>query len=73
MSLVSPGVVRTEFGLNAVHGGPDSKQMPEWQSATEVATVIADVIQSRAADVDTRAGAHDRIAAFYAAVGADPA
>ncbi len=27
-SLVSPGVVRTEFGLHAVHGGPDSRQLP---------------------------------------------
>jgi short-subunit dehydrogenase len=73
VSLVSPGVVRTDFGLNAVHGGPDSKQMPESQSAGEVAAVIADVIQSRAADVYTRTGAHARIAEFYAALGADPA
>jgi NADP-dependent 3-hydroxy acid dehydrogenase YdfG len=73
VSLVSPGVVRTDFGLNAVHGGPDSKQMPESQSAGEVAAVIADVIQSRAADVYTRTGAHARIAAFYADLGADPA
>jgi NADP-dependent 3-hydroxy acid dehydrogenase YdfG len=72
VSLVSPGVVRTDFGLNAVHGGPDSKQMPESQSAGEVAAVIADVIQSRAGDVYTRAGAHARITAFYAALGADP-
>jgi hypothetical protein len=28
-SLVSPGVVRTEFGLNARHGGPDSRQLPD--------------------------------------------
>jgi hypothetical protein len=35
--------------------------------------VIADVIQSRAADVYTRTGAHARIAEFYAALGADPA
>jgi NADP-dependent 3-hydroxy acid dehydrogenase YdfG len=73
VSLVSPGVVRTDFGLNAIHGGPDSKQMPESQSAEEVAAVIADVIQSRAADVYTRAGAQARIAAFYAALGIDPA
>ena len=73
VSLVSPGVVRTDFGLNAVHGGPDSKQMPEAQSAEEVAAVVADVIRSRAADVYTRAGAHARIAAFYAGLGADPA
>jgi NADP-dependent 3-hydroxy acid dehydrogenase YdfG len=73
VSLISPGVVRTDFGLNAVHGGPDSRQMPESQSAGEVAAVIADVIQSRAPDVYTRAGAHGRISAFYAALGADPA
>jgi NADP-dependent 3-hydroxy acid dehydrogenase YdfG len=39
ISLVSPGVVRTDFGLNAVHGGPDSRTFPESQSAVEVAEV----------------------------------
>ena len=28
VSLVSPGVVHTEFGVNAVHGGPDSRVLP---------------------------------------------
>ena len=37
ISLVSPGVVRTDFGLNAIHGGPDSRSFPESQSAEEVA------------------------------------
>jgi NADP-dependent 3-hydroxy acid dehydrogenase YdfG len=50
-SLVSPGVVRTDFGLNAIHGGPDSRQMPDSQSAEEVAAVIAGVIESRQPDV----------------------
>ena len=27
-SVVSPGVVRTDFGVNARHGGPDSREMP---------------------------------------------
>src|SRR5262249_17490092 len=49
-SLVSPGVVRTEFGLNATHGGPDSRSLPNSQSAEEVATVIADVVDSRRPD-----------------------
>ena len=35
-SLVSPGVVRTEFGKNAMHGGPDSRELPNSQSAEEV-------------------------------------
>lgn len=71
-SLVSPGVVRTEFGLSALHGGPDSRALPDSQSAEEVAAVIAAVIESRAPDVYTRPGAHDRIAAYYAQLGVDP-
>ncbi len=72
-TIVSPGVVRTDFGLNARHGGPDSRSFPESQSAEEVATVIADVMESRDPDVYTRKGAHDRVAAFYASIGTDPA
>ncbi len=52
--LVSPGVVRTEFGGNALHGGPDSRALPFSQSAEEVAEVIARTIETRASDVDTR-------------------
>jgi NADP-dependent 3-hydroxy acid dehydrogenase YdfG len=70
-SLVSPGVVRTEFGLNARHGGVDSRQLPESQSAEDVAAVIADVIRSRAPDVYTRNGARDRVAGYYASIGVD--
>lgn len=71
-SLVSPGVVRTDFGANAVHGGPDSHTLPNSQSVEEVARVIAEVIESRAPDVYTRAGASALVAAHYAAIGVDP-
>lgn len=71
-SLVSPGIVRTDFGLNAMHGGPDSRSFPDSQSAEEVAAVIADVMESRRPDVYTRAGAHDRIVGYYDALGQDP-
>jgi NADP-dependent 3-hydroxy acid dehydrogenase YdfG len=71
-SLVSPGVVRTDFGLNALHGGPDSRQFPGSQSPEEVAAVIAGVIASRRPDVYTRPGAQAQVAAYYAAVGVDP-
>jgi short-subunit dehydrogenase len=71
-SIVSPGVVRTDFGLNALHGGPDSRQLPDSQSAEEVAAVIAGVIESRLPDVYTRAGARDRVTAYYTSLGADP-
>ncbi len=71
-SLVSPGVVYTDFGLNALHGGPDSRQFPEGQSAAEVAAVIAGVIDSRRPDVYTRAGARQRVLDYYATIGEDP-
>jgi NADP-dependent 3-hydroxy acid dehydrogenase YdfG len=72
-SIVSPGVVRTDFGLNARHGGPDSRTFPESQSAEEVAAVIVGVIESRVPDAYTRKGAHDRVAGYYASLGTDPA
>jgi NADP-dependent 3-hydroxy acid dehydrogenase YdfG len=71
-SLVSPGVVRTDFGLNALHGGQDSRQFPGSQSPEEVAAVIAGVISSRKPDVYTRPGAQAQVAAYYAAIGVDP-
>jgi NADP-dependent 3-hydroxy acid dehydrogenase YdfG len=71
-SLVSPGVVRTDFGLNAMHGGVDSRSLPYTQSAEEVAEVIAGVIESRRPDVYTRAGMRDRVTEYYTATGEDP-
>jgi NADP-dependent 3-hydroxy acid dehydrogenase YdfG len=71
VSLISPGVVRTDFGRNARHGGPDSSQMPGAQSAGEVAAVIADVIESPRPDVYTRPGSRQRVADYYEAVGED--
>ena len=71
-SLVSPGVVRTEFGNNALHGGPDSRSFPQSQSAEEVAIVMADMIETRVADVYTRKGAHQVVIDYYSKTGADP-
>lgn len=75
VSLVSPGVVRTEFGINAVHGGPDSRTLPNSQSADEVAAVIAGVIASRRPDVYTRSGARQMVLGYLSALAedADPA
>jgi NADP-dependent 3-hydroxy acid dehydrogenase YdfG len=72
-SLVSPGVVRTEFGLNARHGGVDSRQLPNSQSPEEVAAVIAGVIESRKPDVYTAPGSRERVLAYFGATGEDPA
>lgn len=70
-TLVSPPVVRTDFGLNARHGGPDSRTLPNSQGVEEVAAVIASAIQSRQPDVYTVPGAQQRVAAYYAALGVD--
>lgn len=72
ISLVSPGVVRTDFGLRAVHGGPDSRQLPGSQSAEEVAAVIAGVIASRAPDMYTFPGARESVINYYTSTGQDP-
>ncbi len=72
VSLVSPGVVRTEFGRNAIHGGPDSRQLPDSQDAGEVAMVIADLLESRREDVYTAAGSRERVVEYFRAHGEDP-
>ncbi|MEO8703395.1 MAG: SDR family oxidoreductase [Kofleriaceae bacterium] len=53
-STVLPGVVATEFGTNALHGGPDSRVLPGAQSVDEVAKIIADLIEQPRAEVYTR-------------------
>jgi short-subunit dehydrogenase len=72
VSLVSPGVVRTDFGLNAMHGGPDSRSFPGSQSAEEVADVIAYVVDTRKRDVYTRAGAKSGVAQYLDGLTEDP-
>lgn len=72
VSLISPGVVYTEFGRNARHGGPDSRTFPEGQSAEEVAEVIAAVVESHASDVYTRRGYRDRVVEYYSSLGTNP-
>jgi short-subunit dehydrogenase len=73
VTLVSPGVVATEFGNNAVYGGVDSRVIPMAQSAEEVAEVIARVIETRAPDVYTRAGMRQMAIDYYSTLGEDPA
>ena len=71
-SLVSPGVVFTEFGLRAKHGGVDSRTSPQGQTPEAVAAVIAGVIHSRRPDVYTRAGARQMVLDYLGALGEDP-
>ena len=72
VSLVSPGVVATDFGANAVHGGPDSRTLPNAQEVDEVGRVFAWVMKTRHEDVYTNPGSKARIAEFFARVGEDP-
>jgi NADP-dependent 3-hydroxy acid dehydrogenase YdfG len=72
VSLVSPGVVYTDFGTNALHGGADSRQLPYGQTPEDVAMVISDVIDSRAEDVYTRTGARDHVVRYFSEHGCDP-
>jgi NAD(P)-dependent dehydrogenase (short-subunit alcohol dehydrogenase family) len=67
VSCVHPGVVATDFGNHALHGGMDSRQMPGAQTAEEVARVILDLIRQPRADVYTRPGAQQMVVSYYAA------
>jgi len=71
VSLVSPGVVQTDFGLSARHGGPDSRTFPNAQTPEEVAAVLLSVIDSRQPDVYTRPGAKATVTEYYSKLGSD--
>ena len=72
VSLVSPGLVWTEFGANALHGGPLSTDLGNGQLADEVADVIADVIANRRSDVYTRGGSKPQVSEYFDGLGEDP-
>jgi NADP-dependent 3-hydroxy acid dehydrogenase YdfG len=66
VTVVYPGVVHTDFGLNALGGGVDSRSIPGAQTAEEVATVMADAIERRRnGDVYTRPEAMERVLGYY--------
>ena len=65
VTSVHPGIVKTEFGVNARHGGFDSRHLPNAQTAEEVAAVIADAIENPRADVYTREGAQSMVSGYF--------
>lgn len=67
VTSVMPGVVATDFGKNARHGGPDSRTMPMAQPVEEVATIIADAIEAPRAEVYTRPGMRELAVNYYGA------
>jgi short-subunit dehydrogenase len=59
--LVLPGVVATDFGNNAIGGGPDSRSIPSAQPVEETARVIADGLFSGPVDLYTRPAYFERV------------
>ena len=66
-TTVMPGVVSTDFGKNARHGGMDSAKLPGAQPVGEVADVILDVIEKPRAEVYTRPQMRELAARYFAA------
>ncbi len=67
VSTFSPGVVATEFGLNALGGGLDSRQFPGAQPVAEVAAGLLDMVEHPRADEYSRPGMRETVAAYFAA------
>ncbi|HEY1905113.1 MAG TPA: SDR family NAD(P)-dependent oxidoreductase [Myxococcaceae bacterium] len=62
--LVLPGVVATDFGNNAIGGGPDSRSIPGAQSVEETARVIADGLFSGPVDLYTRPAYFEQVLGY---------
>lgn len=71
-TTVMPGVVATEFGSAALHGGVDSRKLPGAQPVGEVAVVIADVIATPCAEVYSRPQMREMVARYYSAEDVGP-
>jgi NADP-dependent 3-hydroxy acid dehydrogenase YdfG len=70
-SIVSPPAIPTDFGMNALHGGIDSRKLPDTQSLAEVVQAIAWTIDTREPDVYTRPASRERVLAYFSSLGAD--
>ncbi|HUJ63244.1 MAG TPA: SDR family NAD(P)-dependent oxidoreductase [Kofleriaceae bacterium] len=66
-TTVMPGVVATDFGANALHGGIDSRALPGAQPVGEVAEVIADAIEHPRAEVYSRPQLRELAARYFSA------
>lgn len=67
VSAVHPGVVATEFGVRALHGGVDSRQIPGAQTVDAVGDVIIGVIEDPRADVYTQPTGQKMVVGYYSA------
>ncbi len=67
ISLFSPGLVATEFGLNALHGGVDSRQLPSAQPVDAVARCLIELIASRKPELYSMPGFQQQVVDYFAA------
>jgi short-subunit dehydrogenase len=72
--LALPGVVATDFGTNAIGGGPDSdsRSIPGAQPVEEVARVIADGLFSGPVDVYTRPAYFEKVLGYLRRLAGSP-
>jgi short-subunit dehydrogenase len=70
VSVVMPGLVATEFGSNALGGGPDSRTLPGAQSVEDATTVILDVIEHPRAEAYTQPSMQAEVERYYRDVAA---
>jgi NADP-dependent 3-hydroxy acid dehydrogenase YdfG len=67
-TTILPGIVATDFGKNARHGGVDNRQLPGAQPVDEVAQVIADAIEKPRAEAYTRPQMLELASRYFAAL-----
>jgi short-subunit dehydrogenase len=65
VSVVMPGVVATDFGINALGGGPDSRALPGAQSVEDATKVIVDVIEHPRAEAYTNPATQAEVERYY--------
>jgi NADP-dependent 3-hydroxy acid dehydrogenase YdfG len=67
VSSLIPGVVATDFGLSARHGGADSRALPFAQPVEEVAEVLWDLVERPRAEAYTRPMYQQQVKDYYGA------
>ncbi|MFL5345908.1 MAG: SDR family oxidoreductase [Hyalangium sp.] len=70
VSVVMPGIVATEFGTNALGGGPDSRVLPGAQSVEDATKVIVDVIEHPRPEAYTNPATKAEVERYYRDVAA---
>lgn len=67
VSLFLPGAVATDFGLQALHGGIDSRALPQAQTAEEVAELLVQLIENPKAELYSRPTFQQQVVDYFAA------